>query len=102
MMILQAIVTKYLPYTNTKASRVKATASAGSLTLQWDDALGVDGNHAAAAEALATKLSWEGRWYAGGMPEGNGNVFVCASIAGLSAPEKSYAAFVVSKNPEVK
>ena len=34
----QAIVTKYLGPTKSRGSRVKATASAGSITLAWNDA----------------------------------------------------------------
>ncbi len=72
----QAIVTKWLGPTNARPSRVKATASAGSVTVSWDWGLGVDGNHAAAAAALVVKLGWGGTWYAGGLPSESGNVFV--------------------------
>ena len=54
---MQAIMTKYLPATNFKGSRVKATASAGSVTLHWDDALNHDANHTAAAMELAKKAA---------------------------------------------
>ena len=77
---MQAIVTKYLGPTNFRGSRVKATCAAGSLTLSWDDALDVDGNHDAAALALATKLGWRGDRYGkmagGGLPKGDGSVYV--------------------------
>lgn len=75
-MIFQAIVTKYIGPTDRLGSRVKATASAGTLTLSWDCALNTDDNHANAAKALAEKFKWAGHWYCGGMPAGNGNVFV--------------------------
>jgi hypothetical protein len=74
---IQAIVTKFLGPTNFRGSRVKATASAGSVTIEWDHALNPDGNHRAAAEALCRKLGWSGRYVEGGQPEGNGNVYVC-------------------------
>ena len=88
----QAIVTKYLGPTNVCGSRVKATASAGSVTLHWDDSLNSDANHARAAKALADKYGWEGIWFEGGMPEGKGNVYV--SVASwLHAETDKAAAF---------
>jgi hypothetical protein len=71
----QTIVTKYLPATNVRGSRVKATAEAGSVTLSWDDALNADGNHKRAAEVLADKFGWGGTWVGGSAP-GAGYVFV--------------------------
>lgn len=55
---MQAIITKYLGPTDTRGSRIKATAAAGSVTLSYDCALDSDGNHRAAAEALCVKLGW--------------------------------------------
>ena len=76
---MQAIVTKYLGPTDHRGSRVKATAQVGSLTLSWDYALNSDGNHRAAALALANKYNWleysdlsEG----GSLPTGAGECFV--------------------------
>lgn len=77
--IFQAIVTKYLGPTNTRGSRIKASASAGSKTVEYDCALNPDDNHKVAAETLATSLGWAGQWFGGGMPQGNGNVFVCVN-----------------------
>jgi hypothetical protein len=73
-----SIYTKYIGPTNFRGSRIKATASngAGSLTVSYDHALNVDGNHAAAARALAKKLGWHGRVSSGGAPGGRGNVYV--------------------------
>lgn len=71
----QAITTKFLGPTNSRGSRVKATAEAGSITVEWDYARGIEGNHARAAHALATKLDWKGGWFGGGLT-GNGYVFV--------------------------
>ena len=78
--ICQAIITKYIGPSNVRGSRVKATASAGSVTLHWDDALNSYGNHAAAAKALVKKLKWSGRYVQGGMPQ-NGYCFVSAEGA---------------------
>lgn len=72
--MLQAITTKYLGPTNARGARVKATASAGSVTVAWDYALNPAQNHCAAAKALAEKCDWQGR-YVGGATEA-GYVFV--------------------------
>lgn len=76
-MIRQAVVTKWIGPTSTRGSRVKATASAGSITLHWDHTLNPEQNHMAAAKALAEKFSWKGDWYAGGMPNDSGYCFIC-------------------------
>ena len=55
---MQAIITKYMGPTDTKGSRIKATAAAGSITLGWDHALNSEGNHNAAARALCEKFGW--------------------------------------------
>lgn len=76
----QAIVTKYLGPTNFKGSRVKATAEAGSVTLSWDDALGIEENHLRAAVALREKFNWHVTSLTadliGGALPGGGYVFV--------------------------
>ena len=72
----QAIVTKYLPPTNVKGSRIKATAAAGSVIVHIDHALDMEANHAKAAEALANKFEWRGNWFMGCTPD-NGYCFVC-------------------------
>ncbi len=66
----QAIITKYLGPTNVRGSRVKAVAEAGSITLSWDHALNSDENHALAAQTLADKYKWKGRWFMGGFNGG--------------------------------
>jgi hypothetical protein len=54
-----AIRTKYLPATNTRGSRIKATLGrpglAPSVTLHYDHALNSEQNHARAMEALCAK-----------------------------------------------
>ena len=73
----QSISTKYLGATDHRGSRVKAQSSSGlSLTMSWDDSVGTDENHSKAAEALARKLGWNGRWIGGADRDGRGNVFV--------------------------
>lgn len=77
---MQAIVTKFLGPTNVRGSRVKATCEAGSVTLSWDHALNSEGNHDAAAKALAHKLGWDKGWHGelvgGGLPDTTGNCYV--------------------------
>lgn len=66
--MLQAIVTKYHGPTNSRGSRITASAFAGRVTVHYDHALNPDQNHAKAAEALVRKLGWtpsEGKGYAG-------------------------------------
>lgn len=80
----QAIITRYLPATMRKGSRIKAEASSGSVTVPYDYELDTNGNHTAAARALAEKLAgeyphgpgWRGYWLAGGAPNDRGNVYV--------------------------
>lgn len=74
--ITQAIETKYLPATNNRGSRIKATAWAGSVTVPYDHALNADDNHAAAALALRYKMGWQGKFAQGGNAKGNGYYFV--------------------------
>ncbi len=73
----QAIVTEYMGPTNSRGSRIKAMAESGSVTVPYDYALNPDGNHAAAAMALADKFGWDGRWVGGAFD--NGYVFVDVS-----------------------
>lgn len=56
---MQAITIKYLPATNTKGSRYKATAAAGSITLGYDHGLDSEGNVRAVVTALVKKLGWD-------------------------------------------
>ena len=79
-MIFQAITTRYIGPTNHRGSRIKATATAGSVTIEYDPALNIETNHDEAAKTLADKFKWRGWWYGGGMPDGRGNVYVCCEI----------------------
>lgn len=72
----QAITTKFLGPTNHRGARIKATAAAGTITIDWDYSINSDRNHDAAAKALAAKLDWAGAWFAGGLPTNDGNVYV--------------------------
>jgi hypothetical protein len=88
----QAIVTKFLPVTNSKPSRVKATAEAGSVILSWDHALNSDGNHAKAAATLANKFGWQGNWRGGAIPDHSGFAFVWDN------DENNSVAFIVAES----
>jgi hypothetical protein len=78
---MQAIVVKYLGPSNSRGSRYKAIASAGSVTLQADDRLSLEENKNAAAIALCKKLDWLPPYYpllySGGLPNGD-EVYVLA------------------------
>jgi hypothetical protein len=56
--IRQAIETKYLPPTNTKGSRIRATCSAKSIIVNWDYEFDVIENHELAAAQLFNELGW--------------------------------------------
>ena len=55
---MQAIHTKYLPATNTRGSRIKATSAAGSVTIPYPHELSGQAVHRAAADALVAKMGW--------------------------------------------
>ena len=81
--ITQAIATKYLPATNNRGARIKATAWGGSATVPYDYALDVDRNHKAAADAPIAKMGWKGTYAQGGNVEGTGYYFV--NVEGTNA-----------------
>lgn len=61
----QAILTKFIPCTDTKPNRVKAFCDAGSIIIVWKDNLNTQENHERAARALVGKLGWfypNGTW----------------------------------------
>ena len=77
----QSIETKYLPATNTKPSRVKATSSWGkkSVTLSWDHSLDSEDNHRRVAAQLADCCNWNDcEWFMGGNHDGR-YVFVAVN-----------------------
>jgi hypothetical protein len=78
---MQAIVTKFLGPTNSRGSRIKATASGGSITVSYDHRLNPEQNHDAACRALVAKLGWNTKhysafWQRGGLPSEDGNCYV--------------------------
>lgn len=78
---MKAILTKCLPATNTKPTRIKAYTEGGNqVTLSWstceDMAKDISGGqvHLSAAQALCRKMGWSENIIGGGAP--NGYVFV--------------------------
>jgi hypothetical protein len=92
---MQAIVTKYLPCTNSRGARIKAWCERGSITVSFDHA--AHDPHLVAVQALREKFAKEdtaagrgdrSQWAAplieGGLPSGCGDasrVFVFAQYA---------------------
>lgn len=69
----QAIVTKVLPCTNTKPTRIKATSASGlSVVISVPIALSAsdEAAHAQAAGKLLHRLGWRGGWVAGATKDG--------------------------------
>ena len=61
---MQAIETKFVGPTNHRSARIRVRCQARTMFVSWDHALGVEGNHDAAAMMLAK--SWAGA--ASGLP----------------------------------
>ena len=71
----QAIETSYHGPRHRRPARVSARCDAGRIALPWDHALDVDGNHRAAAVALAARLGWSTDMIGGSLP-GSGYAWV--------------------------
>jgi hypothetical protein len=56
---MQSIVTKYLPATNNRGSRIKATCDRGSITIPYPHELSGEAVHVAAVRALVHKFAAE-------------------------------------------
>lgn len=68
---MQAILTKYLPPTNTKGSRIKASCEARTIFVPWDHSVGEEPNHVAAAEALCVRMAEHNAKTYGTLPRGD-------------------------------
>ena len=70
---MQAIITKFLPHVGVRGSRIKATALAGSVIIDYphDVKMGEDA-HRKAAEALCDKMGWKDKemLICGSLPKG--------------------------------
>lgn len=78
----QSITTRYLGPTNSRGSRIKATARKAShgypaqaLAVPYGHG-STEEEHCRGAKALAEKLGWSGLWIGGGNIDENGYVFV--------------------------
>lgn len=80
----QAIETRYLGASNTKGTRIKATAWGGNITIGYDYALDAQDNHRAAADALIAKLGWTGTYAQGGNAKGDGGYYF-VNVEGTNA-----------------
>ncbi len=56
---MQAIITKYMPPTNYKPSKMKAQCERGSITVSYDYDLDIDENHRAVCDALCSRFTKE-------------------------------------------
>jgi len=72
----QGIQTRYCGPTDSRGSRVKVWAQAGTIYVPWDHARGVPDNHAAAARVFAERWGWTGHWTGGALPDDTGYFFV--------------------------
>lgn len=69
-------MTQYVPATNTRGARIKATAEGvGSIFVSYQYGSVYD-EHVNAAKTLAKKYGWTGTLVGGGRPDGRGYVFV--------------------------
>ncbi len=62
---MQAIRTRYHGPTNSRGSRIIAKCGAGSVTMPYNHALNLDGNHAAAARLMLERMGWTGIYNGG-------------------------------------
>ena len=72
---MKAILTKYRGATDTRGSRIIATAEGGDrphrLSIPYPHELSGAEVHAKAAIALRQKMGWKGSLVAGGLPDGS-------------------------------
>lgn len=70
---MQAITTRYIPPTNHKGPRFKATSNAGSITIEQSEDKNEAENHELVCIALLKKLDWgwTGAWVGGGNRSGS-------------------------------
>ena len=74
----KAIITKYLPATNYRGSRVKAGDEDGNtITISYPSGFSGVATHRQAADALCAKMGWTGDLVGGSLKYGYAFVFVC-------------------------
>lgn len=68
---MKAIITKYHGATNTRGSRISATAEGGNrVSIPYPHELNSDAAHKLAAVMLCKKMNWATELCGGGMPDG--------------------------------
>ena len=75
----QAIEVKFLPITNHRGARYRASAKGGSVTINKEYRLSDMQNAARAAFKLAYNHDWNGKWIGGQLKNGN-YVFVLRAV----------------------
>lgn len=77
---MKAIVTKYLPCTSTRGSRIKASAEGTkSVTIPYPHELSGQEVHRAAAIELCKRNGWSTELVGGGLPDQTGYAFCFAN-----------------------
>ena len=72
MVVMMAIVTRFLGQTKVQRARVKASCEAGSVVILWEVDVDAETNHRLAREALVKKLNWTvGTWVTGFLSNGS-------------------------------
>jgi len=67
---MQTINCKYLPATNTKGVRIKATCEGGSVTISRDYGVDIEQDYKAAAYKLKMRLGWTEKMIGGHTKDG--------------------------------
>lgn len=77
---MKAIKTKFLPATNNRGSRIKATAEGGErdhqVTIGYPHEFNAEQAHQQAAKALCAKMGWHGSMATGGLRDCYVHVFI--------------------------
>lgn len=73
---MKAIWTKFIPCSNVRGSRIKASAEGVSVTVPYASELNAERAHDEAAIALVRKMGWPGTLVRGGRPDMRGYVYV--------------------------
>lgn len=80
---MQAIVTKWMPPTDTRGSRIKVWCDAKALVVPWDHEYGAQVNHQNAIAKLLRAQGWGGQWVTGAAPKRSPHFLVAVHVSGL-------------------
>lgn len=95
---MQVITTKFLPVTETRPNRVKATCAAGSVTITVDSAR--EEEHKSAARALCDKMEWPYHFVTG--QDVHGNYQHVLLHANMAAPDPTGGMMYKYRSAEVE